>query len=393
MNISGKTILASSVKLSFLPMIVCISYDSAYASLTNLTQNQTFESKPQVTIISKQSTSSFTKLASVYFITGNDGLVFDGQEFKTDDLCVTAGYTFKGCPANYIAVDPCPDDGSYYKNCIDKSTWCQNNGYNITSCQLPQYPATPCPYDASYYKTCETDNIKACKELGYSLTCETGKVGDTNNICPYNSSYKKCVCNPCSGYNYTASEATEQGYIMGESCNSCGTLKYKRTENACSGYTTCECGGENGAGVCYSGSTKKFSACKSCCNSSSSNWCSVHSTCHGDCCSDGSIEPCDERCGGSGCSSSDSGGSSCRMGEGNAYASCGCTSHPRIDNYYLAYSSTYYACDDGNTETITVEWLATPYLDNCQERVSELEADGYCRDYRFSGHPCDSVCD
>ena len=93
------------------------------------------------------------------------------------------------------------------------------------------------------------------------MTCETGKVGDTGDVCPYNSSYKKCICNPCNGYDYTASEATEQGYTMGESCNSCGTLKYKRTANVCEGYLECDAGGATGADVCYSGSVKKFSEC------------------------------------------------------------------------------------------------------------------------------------
>ena len=233
-------------------------------------------------------------MASVYFITGNEGLNFEGQEFQLGDLCLTSGYNIKNCPSGYIAVDPCPDDGSYYKNCIDKSTWCQQNGYNVTSCQLPKYPATPCPYDSNYYKTCQTDNIRACKELGYSLTCEDGKVGDTGDVCPYNSSYKKCICNPCSGYDYAASEATAQGYIAGESCNSCGTLKYKRSTNPCDGYFECDEGGVSGAKVCYSGNIKKFSECKEVCDArfkyDSSN-CPVGSTLSGGVC-DGKYEKC-----------------------------------------------------------------------------------------------------
>ena len=142
MKIFRKTVLVSSTKVLLLPLALCISFDSAYASLTSITQNQPFESKP--------TSSSFRKLASVYFITGNDAITFDEQEFKTDDVCASAGYTFRSCPSGYIAVDPCPDDGSYYKNCIDKSTWCQNNGYNITSCQLPTYPMTQCPYNSAW---------------------------------------------------------------------------------------------------------------------------------------------------------------------------------------------------------------------------------------------------
>jgi len=74
------------------------------------------------------------------------------------------------------------------------------------------------------------------------------------------------VCNPCGGYGYTASEANAQGYTPGEVCNSCGTMKYKRSANACDGFKECTCGGESGATVCYSGTVKKYSSCKSCCS-------------------------------------------------------------------------------------------------------------------------------
>lgn len=206
-----------------------------------------------------------------------------------------------------------------------------------------------------------------------------------NKKCSYNSSYyDKCVCKsslvncvyPRSG--------------VGESCDG----KYQSCQCP-SSYKSCECVCANGATSCMLDGVTTCSECKSCCNSSSSDWCSVHDICHGDCCSDGTIDACDEQCGGSECSSSggsDSGGY-CRSGEGNAYALCSCGSHPRIDNYYVATSSTYYACDDGNTRDYTVEWLATPNEAECEARVSKLEADGYCHDYRFSGYPCDTVCD
>lgn len=266
MKISEKTILISSVKVFLLPTFLCLSHNSAYASLTNITQNQTFESRPQAAIYSKRPVS-LTKLAAVHFITNDGQLNFGEQEFKPRDLCITAGYIIKECPTGHIAVDTCPDDPSYFKSCIDKSTWCQNNDYKFNSCKLPQYPSTPCPYDSTYYKSCETDNARACQELGYSLSCETGKISNSNDICPYDYRYKKCICNPCNGYDYTASEATEQGYTMGESCNSCGTLKYKRTANPCNGYLECSEGGASGASVCYSGTIKKFSECKQSCES------------------------------------------------------------------------------------------------------------------------------
>ena len=251
MKIISNTICLSVFSL-VCPAIPFASLPSAYASLVDTSQNQTFESEPA---------HSF-KLAAVHFITNDNALNFGNQEFLPDDLCKQGGYTHNGCPSGYVKGEPCPYDSKFVKDCIDPDTWCKNNGYNVASCSVPKYPTTPCPYKSSLYKSCETDNIRACKELGYSLTCETGKVG--GDSCPYNSSYKKCICNPCSGYGYTAAQASAQGYVPGEVCNSCGTVKYKRSENKCDGYKACDCGGEAGAKVCYSGSVQKFSSCLSC---------------------------------------------------------------------------------------------------------------------------------
>jgi len=261
----NKTLLMSPAVSLVLPASLFVSFNSAYASLVDTSQNQTFESRPQAAAVSKRPVSSpFIKLAAVHFIANDGNLSFGNQEFLPEDICKQGGYTHKGCPAGYVKGEACPEDGSYVKDCIDPDTWCKNNGYEVTGCQVPQYPQGACPYGSGYYKSCETDNIRACKELGYSLTCEAGKVGDTNQSCPYNESYKKCVCNPCSGYGYTASEANAQGYTPGEVCNSCGTMKYKRTVKECVGYKTCDCGGTAGASVCYSGTVKKFSSCEEC---------------------------------------------------------------------------------------------------------------------------------
>ena len=262
----SKTLLMSPAVSLVLPASLFVSFNSAYASLVDTSQNQTFESRPQAAAISKRPVSSpFIKLAAVHFIANDGNLSFGNQEFLPEDICKQGGYTHKGCPAGYVKGEACPEDGSYVKDCIDPDTWCKNNGYEVTGCQVPQYPQGACPYGSGYYKSCETDNIRACKELGYSLTCEAGKVGDTNQSCPYNESYKKCVCNPCGGYGYTASEANAQGYTPGEVCNSCGTMKYKRSANACDGFKECTDGGAAGAEVCYSGSLKKFSECKDGC--------------------------------------------------------------------------------------------------------------------------------
>ena len=275
----------------FLPLFSLVSATSSYAaissssaSLVDTSQNQTFESGP---------THSF-KLAAVHFITNDNALNFGNQEFLPADLCKQGGYTHNGCPAGYVKGDECPYDSKFVKDCIDPDTWCKNNGYNVTSCSVPKYPANPCPYKSSLYKSCETDNIRACKELGYSLTCETGKIGDSAQACPYNSSYKKCICNPCSGYDYTAAQASAPGYVPGEVCNSCGTMKYKRKGEDCDGFWECDDGGAPGAEVCYSGNVKKFSECNIICGSKyqydSSN-CYGNSVLAGDYC-DGKYDKC-----------------------------------------------------------------------------------------------------
>ena len=301
MRIISKTIYLSSVFFSVYPTASFASLSSAYASLVDTSQNQTFESRPQAAAIPKRPVPSsfaglvlqrqeplkyYPKFANVKFIVGDGELDFGYTEFSTDDLCKQAGYVHNGCPAGYIRDDECPYDSKFVRDCIDPDIWCKNNGYHVTSCSVPEYPANPCPYKSSLYKSCETDNIRACKELGYSLTCEAGKVGDINQSCPYNDSYKKCICNPCSGYDYTAAQASAQGYVPGEVCNSCGTIKYKRTENACSGYKTCDCGGEAGAKVCYSGAVQKFDTCRSCCeNKCTLASCPAGNTCEYESCS------------------------------------------------------------------------------------------------------------
>ena len=177
----SKTLLMSPAVSLVLPAALFVSFNSAYASLVDTSQNQTFESRPQAAASSKRPVSSpFIKLAAVHFL-GNDWKTsFGNQEFLPEDICKQGGYTHKGCPAGYVKGEACPEDGSYVKDCIDPDTWCKNNGYEVTGCQVPQYPQGACPYGSGYYKSCETDNIRACRELGYSLTCEAGKVGDTN---------------------------------------------------------------------------------------------------------------------------------------------------------------------------------------------------------------------
>ena len=148
---------------------------------------------------------------------------------------------------------------------VDTVQQCGNEGYSVTSCSLPAYPSGQCPYNGAYFAKCIEDRPRACKEAGFTETsCASGTVVEAT--CSFDANYKKCKCDPCSGYDYTYAQATAQGYVPDGSCLSCSETKYKRKENPCSGYSSCECGGEVGAASCYSGSIQKFKSCKKCCD-------------------------------------------------------------------------------------------------------------------------------
>ena len=147
------------------------------------------------------------------------------------------------------------------------SELCIEAGYATTSCALPNYLYDRCPDNDAYYRSCREDKARACKEADYVLSCGDGYILDNTQLCPYDSSYKKCKCNPCDDYAYTYAQATASGYVTDGSCNSCGTIRYKRKENPCSGFKTCDCGGEIGTKTCISGSITKYQVCKECCDS------------------------------------------------------------------------------------------------------------------------------
>ena len=262
------------------------------------------------------------RVASVCFIT--DTGACSGEKFSNDETpgngngnpggipdydtpqeqCQAAGYGVTSCPAGSHGDNPCPADSSYYQKCVCDANMTQ-------TCTKPYYGVGP-SCDGKY-ASCKRDDAKACKEDGYGQTAQCSSVQTPNKKCSYNSGYyDKCVCRS----DLVTCTYPQSG--VGEACGG----KYASCQ--CPGsYKSCECGGAAGATSCTVNGQTTYSDCKSCCNSSSSNWCWVHSTCHGDCCSDGTIDSCDERCGGSGCSSS---------GGGN--------------NNNTSYD-IWYACDDG----------------------------------------------
>ncbi len=260
------------------------------------------------------------------------------------EFCESKGYTYYAsgeCPQYYAKVGECNRDNHYLK--CDAKTWCEQNGYNTTSCSIPQYVDQPCPSYGSLYKQCKTDNQRACRDTGYTNSCPSGqKLKKNSGRCAYDSSYGTC-CTPSGCPSYTSltyssygsngtdgceytcyytcnmncpsgTSTSNPGGCGGSTRNGCGTKTcYYPYEPCCTPSCTNETGCSCGTTTVSDGCGGTCRRCESCCNSSSSNWCSVHSTCHGDCCRDGTLKSCDTQCGGSGCSSSsndtDSGGS------------------------------------------------------------------------------------
>ncbi len=263
-------------------------------------------------------------------------------------FCESKGFTYYAsgqCPQYYAKVAECNRDDHYLK--CDAQTWCKQNGYNTTSCSIPQYVNEACPSYGSLYKGCKRDNDRACKETGFTKTCPSGqKLKKNSGRCSYDSSYGTC-CKPSGCPAYTSLTSSSYGTNGTDGCEY--TCYYTCNPNCPSGTSTSNPGGCGGATrngcntkTCYypyqscctpsctnqsgcscgtttvsDGCGGTCTRCASCCNSSSSNWCPVHSTCHTNCCKDGTIEPCDPQCGGSGCGSS--GGSS---GGGGGGSSC-----------------------------------------------------------------------
>ena len=263
---------------------------------------------------------------------GNDDNI---PEYETiPEQCRNAGYTVTSCVAGKHPVNPCPSDNTYYKECV-----CNEN--LTQTCSVPYYGVgVSCD---GKYASCQRDDNKACRNAGYTQTASCPTLQVPNKKCPYNASYyDKCVCQ--SGLVTCSSPQIGVGTSCGGKYQSC---------QCPSSYKSCDCGGAVGASSCTINGQTTYSSCKSCCSdtcpsgysktnpggcyevsrtecgtmcyksksccdSSSSDWCPVHSTCHGDCCKDGTLQPCDTKCGGSGCSSSGSSGSSSGSGSGSS---------------------------------------------------------------------------
>ena len=242
------------------------SATSKYIHFVRTCQNQTFEPLSWASLeIGLPIRNSF-QTAGVHFITTAPT---DEPNFEVRDRCLSAGYATEAssCSGDRLPGKVCPYDSSLVEGCYPPDTWCSKYGYSITvgSCSFPEFPQDKCPYNENMYSRCALDVEQACQTTGYNAQCESGYIQDEADVCSYDSSYKKCVCNPCDGYDYSFDEANEQGYHASSMfCNSCGEIKYKRVENNCDGYKLCEYGGSS-LDVCWSGSTKYFKDCETNC--------------------------------------------------------------------------------------------------------------------------------
>ena len=229
----------------------------------------------------------------------------ENPDFKDpSQLCIEAGYDKHPCPEGSHGDNLCPMDNSYSKGCA-----CDDNMTEV--CEPPYYGVGP-SCDGKYAR-CEKDTARACRDLGYNQSGSCPALQTPNKRCPYdNSYYDKCVCRS----DLVTCVSPQVG--VGSSCGG----KYESCQ--CPGsYRECECGGASGASSCTINGVTKYSSCKACCDSNNPNWCDVHRTCHGDCCSDGTIERCDTRCGGSGCCTPKSNETGCQYGTYACDNGCG----------------------------------------------------------------------
>ena len=232
-------------------------------------------------------------------------------------------YTSSNCSGNYtVSGGSC--DGKY-NDCVCKSEFKYNSsncsgenqpsgtscGGNYNGCTIrPECTVSSkdCTYGCAGYNSC--DRCTSCKS---NPDCDVSDKSCTYGCASYNSCSK---CTSCKGN--PDCDVTSKSCTYGcASTNSCGIC------TSCSGNPDCDVSDKSCTYGCASyNSCSKCTECKSepVCNSSSSDWCSVHASCHGDCCSDGTIQSCDTRCGGSGCYTDPCSGVSCGS---NAYCSGG----------------------------------------------------------------------
>ncbi|MBQ8436240.1 MAG: hypothetical protein IJX20_01170 [Alphaproteobacteria bacterium] len=327
--------------------------------------------------------------------------------------CKENGYTISSCSSPKYLDAQCPNNLALYKYCTCPSSYqysCSSesnvSGGSGTVCN-GKYTACTCnsPFIwSSGSCVCPDTYVYACSGTGYSSGSGVGCNGKyTACTCATNYTWSGSVCVCDSSFKYTCSGtgySSGSGTACGGKYKSCNCSAYYTWDGSACTHThsyVCPSGSYSSSSSCTygtSGTVSKACACGATsgtcykcttCTSSSSNYCWVHDTCHGDCCSDGTYEPCEEICGGSGCCSSSSSNYCSYHGEchgdcctDGTYESCdtrcggsGCDSSSSSSS---SGGSTYDPCD----------WVGCP---------TEVTCEYGCASYTTASDCCESVCE
>ena len=162
-----------------------------------------------------------------------------------DEQCPNGLALYKRCKADYKRACE-EEDGDYVSECqdgwkLDDEELCSYSplyGKCCNECLDYPYKADEIPSGYHQGKSCSScDGVRYQKELndcaadGF-IRCEKGGQTGTE-VCLSGSEkwYKEC-CSECSGYPYFENEIPE-GYLKGDSCDSCAGMKYKTKVGAC----------------------------------------------------------------------------------------------------------------------------------------------------------------
>ena len=162
-----------------------------------------------------------------------------------DEQCPNGLALYKRCKADYERACE-EEDGDYVSECqdgwkLDDEELCSYSplyGKCCNECLDYPYKADEIPSGYHQGESCSScDGVRYQKELndcaadGF-IRCEKGGQTGTE-VCLSGSEkwYKEC-CSECSGYPYFENEIPE-GYVKGDSCDSCDGMKYKTKVGAC----------------------------------------------------------------------------------------------------------------------------------------------------------------
>ena len=162
-----------------------------------------------------------------------------------DEQCPNGLALYKRCKADYERACE-EEDGDYVSECrdgwkLDDEELCSYSplyGKCCNECLDYPYKADEIPSGYHQGKSCSScDGVRYQKELndcaanGFIRCDKGGQTGTEVCLSGSEKWYKEC-CSECSGYPYFENEIPE-GYLKGDSCDSCDGMKYKTKVGAC----------------------------------------------------------------------------------------------------------------------------------------------------------------